>query len=168
MKEQAPSTQPTVIEGALVPPAGARFTIVASRFNDFIVTRLIDGALDALTRHGVPAQDVTVIRVPGSWEIPIVCSQVATKSKVDAIIAVGCVIRGSTPHFDHVAAEVSKGIAQVSLSTGVPIAFGVLTTDTIEQAVDRAGAKAGNKGYEAAMAAIEMVTLSAELGRAGL
>jgi 6,7-dimethyl-8-ribityllumazine synthase len=134
---------------------------VASRFNDFIVDRLVGGALDGLYRHGVPASHVTVVRVPGSFEIPLVCQKLAAgpKGKPDAIIALGCVIRGATPHFDHVAAEASKGIAQVSLSTGVPIAFGVLTTDTIEQAIERAGTKMGNKGWDAALTAIEMVAL---------
>jgi len=151
--------KPNVVEGSLVAPSGARFTIVASRFNDFIVDRLIAGATDALVRHGVEAGRITLVRVPGSWEIPIACSKVATKGKADAIIALGCVIRGATPHFDHIAGEVSKGVASVSLSTGVPIAFGVLTTDTIEQAVERAGSKMGNKGWDSAVSAIEMVSL---------
>src|SRR5882672_11639023 len=114
--------KPAVVEGSMVAPSGARFTIVASRFNDFIVDRLIAGATDALVRHGVDASRITIVRVPGSWEIPLACSKVATKGKADAIIALGCVIRGATPHFDHVAGEVSKGVASVSIATGVPIA----------------------------------------------
>src|SRR5215831_1489248 len=149
------ANKPTVVEGSLVAPSGARFAIVASRFNDFIVDRLISGAVDALVRHGVEASRITLVRVPGSWEIPIACSKLASKGKVDAIIALGCVIRGATPHFDHVAGEVSKGVAAVSLATGVPIAFGVLTTDTIEQAIERAGTKMGNKGWDSAVSAIE-------------
>lgn len=152
-------SKPTVVEGSLVAPSGARFAIVASRFNDFIVDRLIAGATDALVRHGVEAARILLVRVPGSWEIPLVCSKIAAKGKADAIIALGCVIRGATPHFDQVAGEVSKGVASASLSTGVPIAFGVLTTDSIEQAVERAGAKMGNKGWDAALSAIEMVSV---------
>jgi 6,7-dimethyl-8-ribityllumazine synthase len=163
MKEQAPKGSPATIEGGLVAPAGARFAIVASRFNEFIVSRLIDGALDALSRHGVSPDNITVVRVPGSWEIPLVCSRVATTKRVDAIIALGCVIRGSTPHFDHVATEVSKGIASVSLATGVPIGFGILMADTIEQAIDRAGTKMGNKGWDGALSALEMVSLTRTL-----
>lgn len=159
---------PTLIEGTLVVPEGARFAIVASRFNDFIVERLISGARDALARHGVPDDDVTLVRVPGSWEIPTACARLARSKKFDALIAVGAVIRGGTPHFDYVAGEVSKGVAQVALETGAVIAFGVLTTDTIEQAVERAGTKAGNKGFDAALTAIEMVSLGGALGRAGL
>jgi 6,7-dimethyl-8-ribityllumazine synthase len=155
------------IEGALVVPAGAKFAIVGSRFNSFIVERLVEGAVDALVRHGADAKNLSVVRVPGSWEIPLVCRRLAKSGKLDAIVAVGAVIRGSTPHFDHVANEVSKGVAQASLESGVPIAFGVLTTDSIEQAVERAGTKAGNKGFDAAMTAIEMVTLGKELARQG-
>ena len=151
--------KPNVVEGNLVAPSGARFAIVASRFNDFIVDRLIAGATDALVRHGVEPGRITLVRVPGSFEIPLACSKIAGKGKADAIIALGCVIRGATPHFDHVAGEVSKGVASVSLSTGVPIAFGVLTTDSIEQAVERAGTKMGNKGWDSAISAIEMVSL---------
>ena len=151
--------KPVVVEGSMVAPSGARFAIVASRFNDFIVDRLIAGATDALVRHGVDASRITIVRVPGSWEIPLACSKIATKGKTDAIIALGCVIRGATPHFDHVAGEASKGVASVSVATGVPIAFGVLTTDTIEQAIERAGTKMGNKGWDSALSAIEMVSL---------
>ena len=155
----APPNKPALVEGSLVAPSGARFAIVASRFNDFIVDRLIAGATDALVRHGVDAARITLVRVPGSWEIPLVCSKIASKGKADALIALGCVIRGATPHFDHVAGEVSKGVASVSMATGVPIAFGVLTTDTIEQAIERAGTKMGNKGWDSALSAIEMVSL---------
>jgi 6,7-dimethyl-8-ribityllumazine synthase len=158
MSDGSPN-KPTVVEGSLVAPSGSRFAIVASRFNDFIVDRLISGALDALVRHGVEASRITLVRVPGSWEIPVACSKLASKGKVDAIIALGCVIRGATPHFDHVAGEVSKGVASAALSSGVPIAFGVLTTDSIEQAIERAGSKMGNKGWDSALAAIEMVSL---------
>jgi 6,7-dimethyl-8-ribityllumazine synthase len=150
---------PAILEGRLIPPSGARFAVVASRFNAFIVDRLVDSAIDALLRHGVDAARIQLVRVPGSWEIPLVCSKIAAVRKVDAIVALGCVIRGATPHFEHVAGEVSKGIASVSLSSGIPIAFGVLTTDSIEQAVERAGTKMGNKGWDAALSAIEMVSL---------
>lgn len=158
---------PKSIEGALVVPQGAKFAIVGSRFNAFIVERLIEGAVDAIVRHGGSAANISVIRVPGSWEIPLVCQRLAKSGKLDAVVAVGAVIRGATPHFDHVANEVSKGVAQASLSSGVPIAFGVLTTDSIEQAVERAGTKAGNKGFDAAVAAIEMVTLGKALAEQG-
>jgi len=154
-----PASPAAVIEGSLVAPSGARFAIVASRFNDFIVDRLVDGAIDALVRHGVDPKRITVVRVPGSREIAVACSKIAQKGKADAIIALGCVIRGATPHFDHVAAEVSKGTASVALATGVPVAFGVLTTDTIEQAIERAGTKMGNKGFDSALTALEMVSL---------
>jgi 6,7-dimethyl-8-ribityllumazine synthase len=157
-----------VVEGGLVVPQGARFALVASRFNHFIVDRLVDGALDAIVRHGGDASRITIVRVPGAWEIPVVVARLAQKKSVDAIIALGAVIRGSTPHFDYVAAEVTKGIATVSMQTGVPVAFGVLTTDSIEQAIERAGTKAGNKGWEAAVSAIEMVALGAALDKAGL
>lgn len=155
------------IEGALVVPEGAKFAIVASRFNAFIVERLVEGAVDALVRHGADAKNVSVVRVPGAWEIPLVCQRLAKSGKLDAIIAVGAVIRGSTPHFDHVANAVSKGVAQATLDSGVPIAFGVLTTDSIEQAVERAGTKAGNKGFDAGVTAIEMVSLGKALGQQG-
>jgi 6,7-dimethyl-8-ribityllumazine synthase len=157
-----------VVEGGLVVPPGARFALVVSRFNHFIVDRLVEGALDALTRHGGDLGRVTIVRVPGAWEIPLVTARLAQKKSVDAIIALGAVIRGSTPHFDYVAAEVTKGIATVSMQTGVPVTFGVLTTDSIEQAIERAGTKAGNKGWEAAVSAIEMVALAAALDKAGL
>jgi 6,7-dimethyl-8-ribityllumazine synthase len=133
-----------------------KFGIVVSRFNDFVTSKLLDGAVDALLRHGAGEEDIEVVRVPGSFEIPLVAKRLAQKGGYDALICLGAVIRGATPHFDYVAAEVSKGVAQASLETGVPIAFGVITADTIEQAVERAGSKAGNKGWDAAMTAIEM------------
>jgi len=160
------SVTPRVVEGNLVVPKGARFAIVASRFNHFIVDHLVSGALDALARHG-DDPEVTIVRVPGAWEIPLAVQKV-TRTKVDGIIALAAVIRGSTPHFDYVAGEVSKGCAHVSLASGIPVAFGVLTTDTIEQAVERAGTKAGNKGWDAALSAIEMASLSRALDGAGL
>ena len=158
---------PESIEGTLIVPEGVRFAIVAARFNSFIVERLVEGALDALRRHGADPAKISIVRVPGAWEIPFVCARLAKSEKVDAVIAVGAVIRGSTPHFDHVSNEVSKGVAQVALSSGTPVAFGVLTTDTIEQAIERAGTKAGNKGFDAALAAIELVTLGRALEQAG-
>lgn len=160
-------TKPQVIEGGLVVPPDARFAIVASRFNHFIVDRLVDGALDALVRHGCSAGRVTIVRVPGAWEMPVAVSRVVASKKFDAVIAVGSVIRGATPHFDVIAAEVSKGLANISIASGVPVSFGVLTTDTIEQAVERAGTKAGNKGFDAAVSAIEMVSLGRALSAAG-
>ena len=164
----APPTGVRVVEGPLVVPAGTRFAVVASRFNHFIVDRLVEGALDAIARHGGALGDVTVVRVPGSWEIPGVVGRIARRGSVDAIVAVGAVIRGSTPHFDYVAGEVSKGVAVVALETGVPVAFGILTTDSIEQAIERAGTKSGNKGWDAALSAIEMVSLGRALQAAGL
>jgi 6,7-dimethyl-8-ribityllumazine synthase len=161
------SQSPREVEGMLVVPAGARFAVVASRFNHFIVDRLVEGALDALSRHGADMKKVTLVRVPGSWEVPLVVQRVATSKKVDAVIALAAVIRGATPHFDYVAGEAAKGVASASLSTGVPVSFGILTTDTIEQAVERAGTKAGNKGWDAALSAIEMVSLGRALGDAG-
>ncbi|MBC7357814.1 MAG: 6,7-dimethyl-8-ribityllumazine synthase [Desulfacinum sp.] len=138
---------------------GLKFGIVVSRFNDFICERLLGGAVDALTRTGAHEADIDVYKVPGAFEIPLTAKKVAASGRYDAVICLGAVIRGATPHFDYVAAEVSKGIATVSLETAVPITFGVLTTDTLEQAIERAGSKAGNKGFEAAMAAVEMVNL---------
>jgi len=151
------------VEGKLI-GEGLKFAVVVSRFNSFITERLLEGALDCLRRKGVKDQDLTLVRVPGSWEIPLVARRLARAKAHDAVICLGAVIRGATPHFDYVAAEVSKGIAQVSLETGIPIAFGILTTDTLEQAIERAGSKAGNKGFAAAEAAIEMVNLLRELG----
>lgn len=155
----------TAFEGILT-GRGRRFGIVVARFNGFIGSALLDGALDALLRHEVAPQDVTVAWCPGSFEIPLVAKRLAATGTVDAVICLGAVIRGSTPHFDYVAAEVAKGIANVGLASGVPVVFGVLTTDTIEQAIERAGTKAGNKGFEAAVTAIEMANLVAALDNA--
>lgn len=149
---------PTYIEGKL-DAKGLKFGIIVSRFNSFICERLLEGAIDALIRHGGNDADISVMRVPGAFEIPLAAQTMAGSKKFDAVICLGAVIRGSTPHFDYVAAEVSKGVASVSLQSGVPVAFGVLTTDTIEQAVERAGTKAGNKGFEAAVTAIETVNV---------
>ena len=154
--------------GTLVVPPEARFAIVAGRTNSFIVDRLVEGALDALLRHGAAQDRIMLVKVPGSWEIPVTCSRLAQSKKFDAIIAVSAVIRGGTPHFEYIAAEVSKGLATISLSTGIPVSMGVLTTDSLEQAVDRAGAKSGNKGFDAALAAIEMVSLLRNLDHLGL
>jgi 6,7-dimethyl-8-ribityllumazine synthase len=156
-----------VIEGELIAPKSAKFAIIASRFNAFIVERLVEGAVDALKRHGVDGERITIVRVPGSWETPLVAMRLAKSDKFDAVIALGAVIRGATAHFEHVAGEAAKGVAQAAMQTGVPVIFGVLTTDTIEQAVERAGTKAGNKGFDAAVAAIEMVTLAKALSDAG-
>lgn len=142
---------------------GLRFAIVVSRFNSFITERLISGALDALHRSGASDENVELVRVPGSWEMPVAVSALLQQKRHDAIICLGAVIRGETPHFDYVAGEAAKGLAQTSLATGVPVAFGVLTTNTLDQAIDRAGAKGGNKGFEAAMTAIEMANLLREL-----
>jgi 6,7-dimethyl-8-ribityllumazine synthase len=154
---------PKIIEGQLV-SKGKTYGIVVSRFNEFISSKLLGGAIDALTRHGVTDDEITVAWAPGSFEIPVVIKKMVQSKKYDAIIALGAVIRGSTPHFDYVAAEASKGVAQVGLEAGIPVLFGILTTDTIEQAVERAGTKAGNKGFDAAMGAIEMVSLMEQLG----
>ncbi|MBI1762526.1 MAG: 6,7-dimethyl-8-ribityllumazine synthase [Acidobacteria bacterium] len=154
--------QPLVIEGRLKAD-GLRFAIVASRWNDLIVSRLIGGAQDALLRLGASEKQITLVRVPGSFEIPLAAKKLATSGRYEAIICVGAVIRGETPHFEHIAAEVTKGIASASMSTGVPIAYGIITADTVEQAINRAGVKAGNKGFEAAMTAVEMANLLKEL-----
>ncbi len=146
----------------------AGFALVASRFNHFIVDRLVEGALDALRRHGVAEDHITLVRVPGAWELPFACGRLAQSGRFGAVVALGAVIRGATPHFDYVAAEATKGVAAVAARTGVPVAFGVLTTDTIEQAIERAGTKAGNKGWDAAMSALEMVSLGKVLGDDGL
>lgn len=151
-----------VIEGKLVGKS-RKVSIVASRFNDFITSRLMEGALDALTRHGVSDKDITIYRVPGAYEIPSVVKKLASGGNTDGIIALGAVIRGSTPHFDYIAAEVSKGIAQVTIEAKIPVIFGVLTTDTIEQAIERAGTKSGNKGFDAAMSLLEMMDLYAQI-----
>jgi len=140
-----------------------RFGIVAGRFNDFISGRLIDGAVDALTRAGADEKEIQIVRVPGAFELPLAAKKMAKSGRFDAVIALGAVIRGATPHFEYISAEVSKGIAAVGLETEVPVAFGVLTTDTIEQAIERAGTKAGNKGWDAALSAIEMVDLFRKL-----
>jgi 6,7-dimethyl-8-ribityllumazine synthase len=144
-----------VVQGELQ-AKGLKFAVIVSRFNDFITGRLLEGAVDALLRHGTKEEDIDVIKVPGAFEIPLAAKKAASKGAYNAVICLGTVIRGATPHFDYVAAEVSKGVATVSLETGVPIAFGVITSDTIEQAVERAGTKSGNKGFDAAMTAIEM------------
>lgn len=159
---------PRAIEGQLVAPAGARFAIVASRFNEFIVDRLVDGARDGLVRHGVSEEQITTVRVPGAWEISLVAQRLAKSGKFDAVIACGAVIRGSTAHFDYVAGEAARGVAAAAAQSGVPVLFGVITTDDIEQAIERAGSKAGNKGFEAALGAIEMVSLSQKLAAHGL
>ncbi len=138
---------------------GLKFGIVAARFNDFITSRLVDGALDGLQRHGVAEQDIEILKVPGSYEIPLAAKMMAQAKKYHAVICLGAVIRGATPHFEYVSAEVSKGVASVSMETGVPVIFGVLTTDTIEQAIERAGTKSGNKGWDAALSAIEMANV---------
>lgn len=161
-------TTTRVIEGHLAVAKGTKFAIVASRFNHFVVDRLVEGAVDALVRHGAQPQAITVVRVPGAWELPFVVRRLAASKKVDAIIALGAVIRGATPHFDYVAGEATKGLAAAAAGSDVPIAFGVLTTDTIEQAIERAGTKAGNKGWDAACGAIEMVALTHALDDAGL
>jgi len=153
---------PKFIEGKLN-AEGIKVGIVVGRFNSFIGERLLEGALDALVRHGADDSQITVARVPGAFEIPLTAQKMAESGKYDALICLGAVIRGSTPHFDFVASEVSKGIAHVSLATGLPVAFGVLTTDTIEQAIERAGTKAGNKGFDAAMTIIETVNLFKEI-----
>jgi len=149
---------PKVIEGNLS-AEGMRFCLVAGRFNNFITKKLVDGALDAIVRHGGDDQAVTLVWAPGAFEIPAITKKAADSGNYDAVIALGAVIRGGTPHFDYVASEVSKGVAAVAMDSKAPVVFGVLTTDTIEQAIERAGTKAGNKGFEAAMAAIEMADL---------
>jgi 6,7-dimethyl-8-ribityllumazine synthase len=149
-------------EGALV-ARGLTFSLVVSRTNEFITARLLEGALDALRRHGAEEEQITVVRVPGSYEIPLAAKRLAASGRYNAVICLGTVIRGATPHFEYIAGEVAKGVATASLDTGVPITFGVLTTDNIEQAIERAGSKGGNKGFDAACAAIEMANLFREL-----
>jgi 6,7-dimethyl-8-ribityllumazine synthase len=151
------------LEGKLVAD-GAKVAIVASRFNEFIVTKLIGGAVDGLVRHDVKDDDITLAWVPGAFEIPVIAKKLAASGKYDAVICLGAVIRGATSHYDYVCAEVSKGVATASMETGVPVLFGILTTDTIEQAIERAGTKAGNKGYDCALSAIEMINLAKQLG----
>jgi len=138
---------------------GLKFAILVSRFNSFVTDRLLTGALDALSRAGAAQEDIEIVRVPGSWEMPVVAAEIARAKRHDAVICLSAVIRGETPHYDFIASEAAKGLAQTSLETGVPIAFGVLTTNTLEQAIDRAGAKQGNKGFDAAMSAVEMGNL---------
>jgi 6,7-dimethyl-8-ribityllumazine synthase len=154
---------PKIMEGNLQ-AKGLKFAVIVSRFNDFISERLLGGALDALTRSGALEADIQVVKVPGAWEIPLTARKLAGKKAFDAIVCLGAVIRGNTPHFEYVSAEVSKGVAAVGLEYGVPVTFGILTTDTIEQAIERAGSKAGNKGWDAAQAAIEMANLLKKLG----
>lgn len=152
-----------LIEGKVVAKSGMKVGIVASRFNAFIVQKLLDGAVDGLVRHGVDEENISAAWVPGAFEIPVVAQKMAASKKYDAVICVGAVIRGSTSHYDYVCAEVSKGIAQASFNTGVPVLFGILTTDNLEQAIDRAGAKSGNKGYDCALSAIEMVNVMEQI-----
>ena len=142
---------------------GLKIGIVAARFNDFITSRLLDGAIDALQRHGAADSDIEVLKVPGAYEIPLAAKMLAKSKKFNAIICLGAVIRGATPHFEYVSAEVSKGVASVSMETGLPVIFGVLTTDTIEQAIERAGTKGGNKGWDAALSAIEMANVMKQM-----
>lgn len=149
---------PNTVEGQLS-AEGFRFAIIVSRFNDFICSRLSEGAMDALVRHGADEQKVLIVKVPGAFEIPFTAKKLSQSGRYDAVICLGAVIRGATPHFEYVAAEVSKGIANVALESSVPITFGILTTDNLEQAIERAGSKSGNKGYQAAVSAIEMVNL---------
>jgi 6,7-dimethyl-8-ribityllumazine synthase len=153
-----PNETPKIIEGDLL-ARDLRFAFVAARFNDFVVEPLIRGAVDALKRHGVSEKQIEIVRVPGAFDIPIAARKLSLSRRYDALIALGAVVRGQTPHFDYVAGECASGLARIALESGVPIAFGVLTTDTMEQAVDRAGGKAGNKGADAALAAIEMANL---------
>ena len=155
---------PKVIQGDLT-ANGLKFGIVAARFNDFITARLVDGAMDALMRHGAAEGDIEVIKVPGTFEIPLAARVLAQSSKYNALICLGAVIRGATPHFEYVSAEVSKGVASVSMESGLPVIFGVLTTDTIEQAIERAGTKSGNKGWDAALSAIEMANLMRQISQ---
>jgi len=150
---------PKIIEANLI-AEGKKFAIVVSRFNDFITDRLVGGAVDALVRCGAKDDDIAVIKVPGAFEIPLIAKKAVAKGSYDAVLCLGAVIRGATPHFDYVSAEVSKGVAMVSLESEIPVIFGVIDTDTIEQAIERAGAKAGNKGWSAAMAAVEMANLN--------
>jgi 6,7-dimethyl-8-ribityllumazine synthase len=151
------------IEGDFTGGVG-NYALVVARWNSFVVEHLLEGAIDTLRRHGVADKQITIVRVPGAFEIPLVCKKVAAKGDVDAIIALGAVIRGGTPHFEYVAGECTKGVAMVNMEYGVPVAFGILTVDTIEQAVERSGSKAGNKGEEAALSALEMVSLLGKIG----
>ena len=153
-----------VINGNVVAPEGMKVAIVASRFNEIITNKLLGGAVDGLVRHGMSEDDITAVWVPGAFEIPVIAKKLATSGKYDAVICVGAVIRGQTSHYDYVCNEVSKGIAQVSLQTGIPVMFGIVTTENIEQAIARAGSKAGNKGYDCALGAIEMANLNRMIG----
>jgi 6,7-dimethyl-8-ribityllumazine synthase len=153
-----PNEQPKIIEGEML-ARDLRFAFIAARFNDFVVEALIRGALDALKRHGASEKQIEIVRVPGAFDIPLVARKLAQSRRYDALITLGAVVRGQTPHFEYVAGECASGISRIALETGVPIAFGVLTTDTMEQAVDRAGGKAGNKGADAALVAVEMANL---------
>ena len=157
---------PHVIEGNLT-VGKQRFALAVSRVNEFVTSRLAAGAVDTLRRHGCPDEQITEVRVPGSFELPLIARELAQGGSYDAVIVLGCVIRGQTPHFEYIASEVANGVAQVSLQTGVPVTFGVITADTLEQAIERAGAKAGNKGADAAAAAIEMTNLLARLAPGG-
>lgn len=154
---------PKIIEANLI-AEGKKFALVVSRFNDFITERLVGGAVDALVRCGAKDDDIDVVKVPGAFEIPLIAKKMAQKKKYDAVVCLGAVIRGATPHFDYVSAEVSKGIAMVSIESEIPVIFGIITTDTLEQAIERAGAKSGNKGFSAAMAAVEMANLIEAVG----
>jgi 6,7-dimethyl-8-ribityllumazine synthase len=154
---------PRTYEGML-DAKGFRFGLVVSRFNDLLTGRLVEGALDCLARHGARDEDITVVKVPGAWELPLVAERLAVSSKVDAVVALGVLIRGATPHFDYLAGETARGLAHVALSSGIPVSFGVLTCDSLEQALERSGSKAGNKGWQAAQSAIEMVQLYRRLG----
>lgn len=153
-----------LLEGKVIAPEGMKVGIVASRFNSFIVQKLMDGAVDGLVRHGVEESNIDAVWVPGAFELPIIAQKMAENDKYDAVICVGAVIRGATTHYDLVANESTKGIAQIGLKTGKPVLFGVITTENIEQAIERAGSKAGNKGYDCALSAIEMVNLIAAIG----
>ena len=154
---------PKIVEANLI-AEGKKFAIVVSRFNDFITERLVGGAVDALVRCGTKHDDIDIVKVPGAFEIPLIAKKMAQKKRYDAVICLGAIIRGATPHFDYVSAEVSKGIAMVSIESEIPVIFGIVTTDTLEQAIERAGTKAGNKGYSAAMAAVEMANLIEVVG----
>ncbi len=168
MTESPTPTQTRRFEGSLVVPPGARFALVAARFNFAIVSHLLEGARDALLRHGASPGQIVEALVPGAWELPAAAGRLARAPGVSAVVALGAVIRGSTPHFDFVAGQAAAGLARVQLETGVPVVFGVLSTDSIEQAVERAGTKAGNKGFDAAVCAVEMVNLFAALAAGGL
>ncbi len=156
---------PSVFEGN-ISAQGKKFALVVSRFNDFVSDKLLAGAIDALGRHGARDEDIDIVKVPGSFEIPLMAKKMAEKERYHAVICIGAVIRGSTPHFEYVSAEVSKGVASVGLESGVPVIFGVVTTDTLEQAIERAGTKAGNKGWSAAIAAMEMANLVESIEKA--